>query len=400
MKVSNIIGGILLVSCTTIGAGILALPTATISSGFIPTSLAFFICWFFMLIGALLLLEVNLWQKNETNLISMASHTIGFWGKAAAWICYLLLLYSLICAYLTGSGAWLVKITHELTDFQIQSFFGPPIVALILGIIIYLGTYYTDRFNRILAIGLFIFFLAIIVIGFPYVDTNALTHASYQDIPLALPIIITTFGFAIIVPSLTFYLKNNTKYLLITIIIGSLIPLICYLLWEVVTLGSLSISGKYGLMSLAQSKADGTQVALALEKVIGNDFITKAAKTFSIFAILTSLIGVSLSLFHFLSDGLKISKRGFGGITLFFLTFLPPLIAINVSKSGFNEVLSFAGIFVAYILGILPVTMVWRGRYVLHKATGFKVFGGKFILILTALFFAFVIVQELGKLFL
>lgn len=399
MKLSNIIGGILLVSCTTIGAGILALPTTTITSGFIPTSLAFIICWFFILIGALLLLEVALWQKKETNIISMASHTMGFWGKAGAWISCLLLLYSLICAYLTGSGAWLIKMTSELSGFELPSSFGPPIVALVLGTVIYLGTYYTDRFNRILAIGLFIFFIAIIAIGIPYVDVTALTNASYKEIPFALPLIVTTFGFAIMVPSLAFYLENNVKSLLITIIIGSLIPLICYLLWEFVTLGALSIDGKYGLLSLAQSKADGTQVALALEKVINNDFITKAAKSFSIFAILTSLIGVSLSLFHFLSDGLKINKKGFGGITLFLLTFLPPLITINVSENGFNEILSFAGIFVSYILGLLPVIMVYKGRYILHNAIGFKVFGGKFLLILTGLFFSLVIIQEIGKFF-
>ena len=159
------------------------------------------------------------------------------------------------------------------------------------------------------------------------------------------------------------------------------------------------IVGIFGLVFYVKDLIVEQQMDDEVEKVIGNDFITKAAKSFSIFAILTSLIGVSLSLFHFLADGLKLNKKGFGGITLFVLTFLPPIVAINVSKTGFNEILSFAGIFVAYILGILPVTMVWRGRYTLNKATGFKVPGGKFLLIITYAFFVFVIIQEANKFF-
>ena len=84
--------------------------------------------------------------------------------------------------------------------------------------------------------------------------------------PVALPLIITTLGFAIIIPSLCFYLENHKKSLLITIIVGSLIPLVFYVVWELVTLGALSIDGKYGLMSLAQIKADGSFRANGLPK--------------------------------------------------------------------------------------------------------------------------------------
>lgn len=397
MKLSNIFGCILLVSCTTIGGGILALPTSTVHSGFIPTSLTFLVCWFFMTVGALLLLEVNLWSKKETNIISMAKNTIGTWGKYAAWISYLLLLYALISAYLTGCGAWLIKISDDLAHIQIPSPLGAPIIAAVMGVIIYLGTYYADRFNRFFAIGLFIFFIILISITFPKVNYSLLEHADFSAVPITIPLIITTFGFAIVVPSLTHYLKNDSKSLISVILIGSCIPLVCYILWILVTLGTLSIDGPNGLKELAMQKADGTQFAIALENIIENDLITFSAKFFSIFAIMTSLIGVTLSLYHFLADGLKIKKKGFGGFILFILTFAPPIIAINVRSKGFNEILSFGGFFVAFILGLLPVIMAWYGRYsknIADKSNHFRVFGGKPLLILSGLFFLYVMIQE------
>lgn len=399
MKTSNTIGGILLVSGTAIGGGILALPTSTVAAGFIPTSISFIICWFFMTIGALLLLEANLWFKNETNLISMSHNTIGTKGKIFAWITYLMLLYALISAYLTGCGAWVVKIAKDTGLINIPTHIGPLVVAIVMGIIIYCGTYYVDRLNRILAFGLFLFFALIIGASFHYVDYSALTLGDFKAAPRSVPLIITSFGFAIVIPSLCHYLKNETKSLLAVVLVGSLIPLICYLVWELVTLGSLSIAGPNGLKALALNIEDGTEVAVALQNVIGNKIITTSALFFSIFAIVTSLIGVTLSLFHFLADGLHLKKRGLSGVFLFILTFTPPLIAITVKANGFNVILSFGGIFVAIILGILPIMMVWYGRYVRKIATDFRVPGGKFLLITTGIFFLYVIMQELTNIF-
>ena len=59
------LGAILLVSGTTIGAAMLALPVVTGLAGFIPTALLFILFWAFMLFTAFLILEVNLWFQNH-----------------------------------------------------------------------------------------------------------------------------------------------------------------------------------------------------------------------------------------------------------------------------------------------------------------------------------------------
>lgn len=95
----KVFGGILLASGTAIGAGMLALPLSTANSGFIPSGFAFLVCWFFMTVAALLLLEVNLRFSGDKDLISMTYAIFGRFGKMIAWIVYLLFLYALIVAY-------------------------------------------------------------------------------------------------------------------------------------------------------------------------------------------------------------------------------------------------------------------------------------------------------------
>src|SRR5579871_4493598 len=102
-KKSRLLGGILLVSGTTIGAGMLAIPVVTSFGGFFPSFALLFFCWIFFFLTAWLLLDVNLASPGDVNLISMVGRSLGPIGKAICWITYLLLLYSLTAAYIAGS---------------------------------------------------------------------------------------------------------------------------------------------------------------------------------------------------------------------------------------------------------------------------------------------------------
>ena len=394
MQTSKTIGGILLISCTAIGGGVLALPTTTVMGGFIPSIIIFSICWFFMTLGALYLLEVNLYYTKEINLISMAKHTLGTSGKIIAWCTYMILLYALISLYLTGGGAWIIKLFPQYNlnlDLTIIS------LACITSLAIFAGTQAIDLLNRALSVGLGCSYLALIIICATKVDTSLIKSASIINILPSTPIIITTFGFAIIIPSLVHYFNRQKTQLIFVILTGSLIPLLVYVIWEYVMLGTLSVPGEYGLQALANKAADGTEVAHALEYVIGNPYINLAAIIFSVTALITSLIGVSLSLFHFLADGLQVAKHGKSALLLFLLTFTPPIIIVIFFPLGFNKILSFGGVFVAILLGIIPISMTYMLRYKLHLSTKADIIvpAGKPLLLITLLFFLYVIGIEI-----
>ena len=60
MKAAALIAG------TAIGAGILAAPAATAPAGFLPSSAALFVVWWYMLVSGLLLSELSINRMGET----------------------------------------------------------------------------------------------------------------------------------------------------------------------------------------------------------------------------------------------------------------------------------------------------------------------------------------------
>src|SRR5690349_15788542 len=99
---SKLIGSILLIVGTCIGAGMLALPIATAKLGFIGSIILLVAVWMVMTVGAFYILEVNLWMPQNSNLITMSRATIGPIGQIISWINFLLMLYCLLCAYIAG----------------------------------------------------------------------------------------------------------------------------------------------------------------------------------------------------------------------------------------------------------------------------------------------------------
>ena len=85
----HLVGGTLLVAGTSLGVGMLALPVATASGGFIPAMVVYLICWIFMLCTGLLILEACIWMPKDANLITLSTRLLGKWGKASCWVLYL-----------------------------------------------------------------------------------------------------------------------------------------------------------------------------------------------------------------------------------------------------------------------------------------------------------------------
>lgn len=384
MSLKNALGGIALIAGTAIGAAVLALPIATAHLGLWSSLLIYGVCWFFMLMGALYLLEANLMVGYGINLFTMAEKTLGAKGKYATLAIYLILLYALTAAYLAGAGAWIKQLSQP---FSLSPFSAACLATLLTMVIIWMGTAFTDWINRFLMIGLIGAFGTLIFATYPHIDTHLLFSQPLIGDVKPIPLIITAFGSAIVIPTLTDYLHGKPKQLLMVVLIGSCIPLLVYVLWELAILGTIPLHGSPGLIEMQHHGQPAVDLSHALEKLLQSHQITLAAAYFSIFALLTSLIGVSLSLFDFLADGLHLKKNFRGKVRLSLVTFVPPLIFLLISPEGFMVALSFAGIFVSLLLGILPALMIWRGRYQLALPSPLKVPGGKYLLIVTMLFF-------------
>lgn len=388
---NHVLGGTLLVAGTCIGAGMLGLPVATAAGGFYWTTSFFLICWALMTLTAFLMLEVSLWHEKETNLISMARHTLGKAGEVVAWGTYVLFLYSIMAAYTSGGTSIAVR---ALSDFNVSAPLAQGLYIAFFGFIVYLGASAVDFVNRIFMVGLILAYIALISLCAPKVDPMLFQDGQAQYLYAALPLMVTSFGFHLLIPTLKTYLNNNVKQLRLSILLGSAIPLVVYICWEFIILGVIPAAGEKGLIAMASGEPV-VELTEQLSAILGSTQIGLLARLFTFFAIVTSFIGVALGLSDFFADGLNVDKTRKGRLFLAVLTFVPPSLFIWLYPNGFIVALTYAGVFAAILLVILPALMVYVGRYRRTFARSYEVMGGKALPVIALVFGGLVIVLQI-----
>lgn len=391
---SKLIGGILLVSGTTIGAGMLALPVSTGKAGFFPSMVLFLAYWIYMTFTAFLMLEVNLWMPGDNHLTSMVRLTLGRLGEMISWFVYLFLLYSLTTAYIAGGGPIVIDAFKVMTGISLPEWSGAIPLLAIFGFFVYQGTRCVDYVNRLLMIGLVIAYCLMVIFLMPHVDQVLLEYIDWKYFMMGVSVVATSFGFHIIIPSLVAYLERDVLKLRKVILIGSIIPLIVYISWEFLALGIIPVHGANGIQEGYLNGSNGVHLMTAS---LGYSAVAILATFFSFFAIVTSFLGVSLSLSDFLADGFSIEKTRAGRLFLYIMTFLPPLMITLIDPRAFLSALEYAGAFgVVTLLGLFPALMVWSGRYVKKIApdSAFRTPGGKIALAIAIAISSVVIVSE------
>lgn len=377
---NRLIGGILLIVGTAIGGGMLALPLATAQAGFINSSLLLFGSWLAMTLSSLLVLEVNLWLPANSNLISMAKATLGKSGIAVAWVSYLILLYSLLSAYIAGGSDFLHNLL-SLIHIDIARSVSALLFTLLFGVVVYFGIRSVDYVNRGLMITKFGTLIGLIFLILPHTTLAKLGAGETKYLTAGLTVMITSFGFASIVPSLRSYFHDDTKKLRIAILTGSLIPLIFYILWDMAIMGVMPLTGANSLTEMFHAIDSNSLFVNTLSNLLNQEIITVLARIFMSICLATSFLGVALSLSDFLADGLNITKVGKGNVIVNLITFLPPLFIVLFYPGAFIKGLNYAGVCCVILLLLMPALMAWSGRYHKKIASGYRLGGGRPLLI-------------------
>lgn len=370
---NNAIGSTFIVAGTALGAGMLAMPLATAGVGFWTTFIMLVGLWAVMSYTALLLVEVYQHNDAETGLGSLAYKYLGRTGQWLTGLAMPFLLYSLVAAYLVGGGDIIQAFIHSVFGLSVPSYLGVIAFALVGALVVSIGTYSVDLVNRVLFTAKLFFLAAILMLLLPHVEqVNILTMPTAQALVLsAIPIVFTSFGFHGSVPSIVSYMEGNTRKLRWVFIIGSAIPLMVYVLWQLATLGSIATDTFLGVLVEA-SGINGLLVAV--KTVAQSAYIDLVVRMFAGLALATSFLGVSLGLFDFLADVFKRKNNVTGRIQTSLITFLPPLFFALFYPKGFIFALGFAAIALAVLSLLLPSMLALKTRQQ-HKE-GYQVKGG------------------------
>nr|XP_048323861.1 tyrosine-specific transport system-like isoform X2 [Ziziphus jujuba var. spinosa] len=302
-----------------VGAGILAIPAVTQESGFLASAVICILSWVFMVATGLLVAEVNVNTMCElgsggVSLVSMAMRTLGTVGVQIACWSYIFIHYALLVAYVARSS-------DILTNFLgIPLWESATLFSLVLGGICYFGSQrLLGAFNGALVLGIIVSFAALVNV----------------------------------VPVLCTNLEGNLSKIRTAIVLGTAIPLVLFLVWNAVILGTI------------------TNLEMASDKIIdpleqlrsSNGAVGPIVEVFSLLAIATSYIGFVLGLSDFLADLLKLPSGDRTPLP-YLLTLFPPLALSLLDPEIFFKALDFAGTYgVLLLFGILPAAMSWSDRY-------------------------------------
>lgn len=375
---SKLLGSSLIIAGTTIGAGMLALPLASAGLGFSTALLIMLGLWALMAFTALLMVEIHQYSSQDATLHTLAKEILGHKGKWIATFAMLFLFYSLCAAYIAGGGGQFTQRISEFTGMTLSPAVGTLLFTFIVATVVTIGTATVDKVNRLLFAAKILAMIIVLTFLAPNVtESYLLSMPIGQGLIIAsIPVIFTSFGFHGSIPAIVNYLDGHTPSLRKAIVIGSAIPLIIYILWQLATLGVVSQadliqnSGLSGLISTLAINAHQS----GLGSMIG---------IFADLALLTSFLGVSLGLFEFMGDTLRKQGASINRSVAAFATFTPPLLFALFYPQGFIMALGYAAIALAILAIFLPIAMVVRVRSRPSSDQQYRVMGGKPALMLT-----------------
>lgn len=385
----KLIGSSLIISGTALGAGMLAIPMVLAQFGLLwGTALMLFI-FIGTTYAALLLLEASINVGGGLGMNTIARKSLGKGGQLVTNGLLYALLICLLMAYILGAGDLLNKLLQSI-GLDLSLVHSQVAFTLIAGVIVASGTAVIDKINRALfAIMLFMLLLTLVFLV-PGISLDNMTQVSNSN-PLELiqtsAIIFTSFGFMVVIPSLVSYNHEATpKQLRNMVIIGSSIPLVCYLVWLYAVVGNLTpeqithFSNVSELISVFSAE---------------HPFINLVLSSFTGLALLTSFLGVAMALFTQNEDTFKQNKA-----VTYVISFILPLVGAIFAADQFLAVLSYAGIILVFLAVFIPLAMVIALRKKVKEEDKllphtYQAEGGKIALGLTLMFGLLLLISQI-----
>ena len=330
---------------TIVGAGVLGIPYVVAKAGFFYGFILITVIGLAFLFLNLFCGEVVLRTKKQHQLTGYAEKYLGKWGKRAMALSMLVAIYGALTAYLIGEGA---------TIYSILKFGSPLIYTLIFFaitfFIIYRGIKATGKAELIL---ITLLILIVAIIGFVSYDKISIdNYSSFNPAFFFLPYGVILFAFMAspAIPELQEVLKKEKKKMKKAIIIGSLTPIVLYLIFVFV------VGGVVGLENFELLQPNQRIATIALS-VYSLPFLGIMANLLAVLAMFTSFLTLGIALVEVYQYDYKFSR-----LNSLLLTFSVPLVISLFNLTTFLSVLGITGAVAGGLDGILVTLMFWKAK--------------------------------------
>lgn len=363
---SKLIGSIMMVAGTSIGAGMLLLPISSSEVGYYYSGALLITFYFLLIIPALAYIELVQFGPKGSTVSTFMKMEFGNVGYTVSHALLISFVYAVMSAYFGGVSGVLSGLFEVPEQYQLTL---KIIVCLLLGLIVVFSNRLADLINRVFFYIMLIAFVILLglALGKIRVENLMSLPTNHLVVIKTFPILFFTYGFHIIIPSLAEYLDNDVKALKKAVVIGLAIPCIFFLTWTIVTHGVVS---QEQLIAFAHSsKVDIGE--FIKDNIDDSHWLGTVISIFSISALVTSFIGVSLGLIIMLRETFidKEATDATGKIVsrlntpaLFVLAIVIPLVIVVLFPNAFNIFLYVASVLFTLQSIIFPIILIVRFR--------------------------------------
>ncbi|WP_108652282.1 tryptophan permease [Dongshaea marina] len=397
----SLLGGAMIIAGTTVGAGMFTLPVMTSGMWFFYSLLILALTWLLMYSSSLLILEANLNYPIGASFDTMTEDLLGHGGRIITGALVAFVLYILTYAYISGGGSTTALTLGNLLGIPVLYQVGGLLFGGVLALIVYLSTKAVDRITTIMLGAMVITFFMSVAgliynIKLPVLLNNSDPTAHYAPyILIAIPVCLASFGYHGNIPSLMKYYGKAPKKIACAALLGSLMALFFYFLWQLSALGNLPRDTFRGIMA-----AGGNMDVLlaALGQTVKQSHLNILLQIFANLAVASSFLGVTLGLFDYIADLFKFDDSHLGRLKTAVITFAPPLIGAMIWPNGFLLAIGFAALAAAGWAVIIPVLLAIKSRRKFGNPQ-FRTPGGRLTLVIVFGYGVLVILCHLLGLF-
>lgn len=389
---------VLLITGTCIGGGMLALPVQTAEAGFILSFVNLLVSWAFMAFTGLLLVEASLFVKQDAHFSSLSRILLGHGMKVVALVVYLFMNYASLVAYVAGGAVLIQEWIAQGFDYALCYPVACVLFSCLFGFVLFLGAKIVSQLNFLFVLVLAASYFILVSFGSSHINFSYLIFKpAYKQAIGSIPLILASFSYQMVVPSVCSLLHYEAKSLKKVILYGTAIPCVIYIIWLCMVHGVVPYDGVYGLK---QAYTQGRSATLGLKHSLDSKLLGAFSDLFGFLAVVTSYLGLSLALFDFLKDCFKELKISMRLYSVILLTIIPTLILAIFFPKALLQCLDISGGYGDTLLaGIIPVLMVYIGRYKKQLQSTYKAPFGKPALYVTALFFLMILIKEISQLY-
>ena len=340
----------LLVAGTSIGAGLLALPMASVNIGIGLLTLITLLMLFVGYHMSMLVIRLNEMYKTPASVIDIARK----YGDKISFGMLSSSLYGLSFAVLTAYFSGLADTISKSWSLNNNAI----VIACGCGLFLCLCLKETVFANLnsvfvLLLVGTIL--TAIITVGFSNVPSELIVQPQWREVPMFLPVIFCSFVMQMVCPHVYAYMERDVRKVRFAIFIGLALIVTVYLSWTICVLTKIFASDAEFFQRMQAHQVSVGELTHFLCKVSGSDFIEILLRFLTIFGITTSAIGVAIGLMHALGTRMpKIAARTVICFVPTFVNFLCPN--------------AFVAIFA--IVGVICTVFVIFGPYRLLKQSG------------------------------